>query len=330
MGVWLKIRSASLLRDQAGSIISIELLLVATVLLLGVATGLASTRDSIVSEVSDLADSVQDFNQSFTVNGVTGPAAVTAGFGYSLDNVDDPAGLGNSCISFDVDPLDEAGTQLATFVLSNSGTFGFDNVVTGVGGSATGTIGDGTIDTGFTITTDTADIAGTTGGTELRFRETPQSSGSFTITYDEPVTEFEFFVRSLANIAGELENLLGNFMLTLSDGTVVNDAPFQIVPDVIAPNQNFGEFETRNTDLSPLSVVTRDGATFVTDPVFDGTPNQAAGRLVFPDIPSVGDPAVQGAVGLKALTFERSGGNTSNSFQATFSTSGRVLRQTSP
>ena len=196
-----------------------------------------------------------------------------------------------------------------------------------MGGSAQGTIGDGTIDTGFTVTTDTGNIAGTTGGTELRFRENPNAGGSFTIAFDEPITEFEFWIRSLANIVGQAENLLGNFILTLSDGTIINNAAFNIIPDAIAPNTNFGLFRTRATDTSPLSQVTRGNTNFVTDPGFDGTANQAAGRIVFPDIPGVGAAPIQGAVGLQSLTFERSGGPTNSGFQTNISASGRVLRE---
>ena len=177
------------------------------------------------------------------------------------------------------------------------------------------------------VTTDTGNIAGTTGGTELRFRENPNAAGSFTIAFDEPITEFEFWIRSLANIIGEAENLLGNFVLALSDGSIINNAAFNIIPDLIAPNTNFGLFRTRGTDTSPLSQVTRGGANFVTDPGFDGTPNQAAGRIVFPDIPGVGASPFQDAVGLQSLTFERSGGPTNSGFQTNISASGRVLRE---
>ena len=315
--------------DVTGSVISTELLLLATTLFLGLLVGIVAIRDATVSELSDFAGAFQDLNQSYSTNGVAGNSSATAGSQFQdqldvSDSAGDVIGAADNCIVFNAPPTD---SEPATFILSDSGVLNFDGVITGVGGSAQGTIGDGTIDTGFTVTTDTGNIAGTTGGTELRFRENPNAAGSFTIAFDEPITEFEFWIRSLANIIGEAENLLGNFVLALSDGSIINNAAFNIIPDLIAPNSNFGLFRTRGTDTSPLSQVTRGGANFVTDPGFDGTPNQAAGRIVFPDIPGVGASPFQDAVGLQSLTFERSGGPTNSGFQTNISASGRVLRE---
>ena len=316
--------------DVTGSVVSAELLLLATTLLLGLLVGIVAIRDAAVSELSDFAGAFQDLNQSYSTNGVAGNSSAAAGSQFQdqldvSDSAGDAIGAADNCIVFNAPPTDES--EPATFTLSDIGVLNFDGVTTGVGGSAQGTIGDGTIDTGFTVTTDTGNIAGTTGGTELRFRENPNAAGSFTIAFDEPITEFEFWIRSLANIIGEAENLLGNFVLALSDGSIINNAAFNIIPDLIAPNSNFGLFRTRGTDTSPLSQVTRGGANFVTDPGFNGTPNQAAGRIVFSDIPGVGTSPIQGAVGLQSLTFERSGGPTTSGFQTNISASGRVLRE---
>ncbi|MFK7765869.1 MAG: hypothetical protein AB8B55_01415 [Mariniblastus sp.] len=237
------------------------------------------------------------------------------------DTADGASGVADNYVTFDR----PAGNEAPTFILSDPSVFDITNVTTGVGGSATGTIGDGTIDSGFSVVTDTGNIAGSTGGTDIRFRENDSNSGTFTITYDEPITEFEFWVRNLANVFGSPENLLGNFMLTLSDGSVINNAAFTILPDAIAPNQNYGLFRTRSNDRSSLTTVTRAGLQYLTDPVFDGSANQASGRIVFSDIPNVGDPPVAGAIGLRSIAFDRSGGP--NGFQAAFSTSGRVLRE---
>ena len=54
---------AQLTSDQAGAVLSMELLMLATTVLLGLLIGFTSTRDAVVSEISDVAGSVQDFNQ---------------------------------------------------------------------------------------------------------------------------------------------------------------------------------------------------------------------------------------------------------------------------
>ena len=316
--------------DDKGSIVSTELLLLATVLILGLISGIAATRDAVVSELADVGGALQDFNQCFEVAGIDGHSATIHGSHFQdavdfCDSSEDQAGSADNCVTFNGSPLNEADSE---FVLSEAGTFDFEEIVTGSGGSASGTIGDGTIDTGFTVTTDTGNIAGTTGDNQVRFRENVANEGTFTITYDEPLTEFEFFIRDLANIDGSPENLLGNFKLTLSDGTVIPNAPFSILPDAIGPNQTFGFFETRGNDNSQVISVNRGGSQFVTDPLFNGLPDQSAGRLVFPSIPILSNPLSPGSVGLQSIMFDRFGGP--NGFQATFSTSGRVLRDVSP
>ena len=327
---YLKKRTRLLAADQVGGILSTELVLLATTVLVGGLIGLVSTRDAVVSELSDAAGAVQDFKQAFSFNGLTGHSASTCGTEFAdamdfCDAADDASGAADNCITFAAPPSNESDAEAATFVLSDVGIFDFDDVTTGVGGSASGTIGDGTIDTGFTVTTDTGNIAGTTGGNEIRFRENDANSGTFTIAFDEPLTEVEFWIRNLANIVGSIENLIGNFMLTLSDGSIINNAAFSILPDIIAPNQDYGLFSTRNNDTSPLTTVTRGGAQFLTDPAFDGTANQASGRIVFTDLPSVSNPPGPNPVGLSSIKFDRSGGP--NGFQANFSTSGRVIRE---
>jgi len=320
--------------DETGSIVSAELVLLATIVVVGMISGVATMRDAVVSELSDVAGAFQDFNQGFEVVGVEGHSATTHGMNFQdrvdfCDSNEDLAGSADNCVTFDRSPFDEVdSSSTPEFVTSEVGTFDFDEVVTGQGGSATGSIGDGTIDTGFTVTTDTGNIAGTTGANQVRFRENTANDGTFTITYDDPLTEFEFFIRDLANIDGSPENLLGNFKLTLSDGTIISNAPFTILPDVIAPNQDYGLFETRGNDNSQVMTVTRGGIQFVTDPLFNGSGDQSAGRLVFPDIPNLSNPLGPNPIGLQSIMFDRSGGP--NGFQATFSTSGRVISDVSP
>ena len=77
----------SLWRDEAGFIISIELTLIATISVLGLMAGMSAMRDAVVSELSDVAGAAQDFNQSYTLFGVRGHSASTAGMDY-LDRTD--------------------------------------------------------------------------------------------------------------------------------------------------------------------------------------------------------------------------------------------------
>ena len=73
--------------DEAGFVVSSELVLIATIGVLGLIVGITSVRDSLTSELSDVAGAIQDVNQSYQWFGVRGHAAVVAGSDYG-DNLD--------------------------------------------------------------------------------------------------------------------------------------------------------------------------------------------------------------------------------------------------
>jgi len=95
-----------LIRDEQGFVVSAELVLVATVAVIGLLVGLAAVRDGVVSELSDVAGAVQDANQSFSLDGVVGHNANTAGFNFidgtdECDSNDNAGGVTDNCITFD-------------------------------------------------------------------------------------------------------------------------------------------------------------------------------------------------------------------------------------
>lgn len=102
----------TLWNDQAGFIVSIELILISTIAIIGLITGMTAVRDAVVSELSDVAGAVQDLNQSYSFNGVTGHSASTSGSDFidATDHCDDPddiAGQADNCITFDGAPSQE-------------------------------------------------------------------------------------------------------------------------------------------------------------------------------------------------------------------------------
>ncbi len=64
---WLR----RLWRDQQGVVQAAEMVLIATVVLLGVMVGLATWRDGINNELADVAQALDDFDQSYTVAPLT-------------------------------------------------------------------------------------------------------------------------------------------------------------------------------------------------------------------------------------------------------------------
>ncbi|RLS55705.1 MAG: hypothetical protein DWH91_08645 [Planctomycetota bacterium] len=58
-----------LLNDEAGFIISAELVLVATLLVIGLIVGLSEVQHAVVSELNDVADAIGELNQCYTFSG---------------------------------------------------------------------------------------------------------------------------------------------------------------------------------------------------------------------------------------------------------------------
>jgi hypothetical protein len=74
----------SLLLDEAGFIVSAELVLISTVLVIGLVVGLAEVQAAIVAELNDVGDAIGSLNQSFSFSGFSvckrgGCGAETAG-----------------------------------------------------------------------------------------------------------------------------------------------------------------------------------------------------------------------------------------------------------
>lgn len=58
-----------LLNDEAGFIISAELVLVATLLVIGLIVGLSEVQHAVVSELNDVADAIGELNQCYSYSG---------------------------------------------------------------------------------------------------------------------------------------------------------------------------------------------------------------------------------------------------------------------
>jgi Flp pilus assembly pilin Flp len=61
--------------DEAGFVVSVELVLISTILVIGLVTGWTMLRDAVISELSDTAKAVGSTNQSFAYSGATYGAA---------------------------------------------------------------------------------------------------------------------------------------------------------------------------------------------------------------------------------------------------------------
>ncbi|SFH59633.1 hypothetical protein [Planctomicrobium piriforme] len=64
-----------LLNDEAGFIVSAELVLVATILVLGLIVGLSQVHYAVVEEMNDVAKAIGSLNQSYYYTGFTAEKA---------------------------------------------------------------------------------------------------------------------------------------------------------------------------------------------------------------------------------------------------------------
>ncbi len=109
---WLFSPLRSLIADERAAILSLDLLLVAGVVVLGGTVALVATRDAAIGELSDLAGAFQDFNQCYAIHGTVGHSGETCGMDFDdavdfCDDPDDVAGGADNCIVFDAAPTDE-------------------------------------------------------------------------------------------------------------------------------------------------------------------------------------------------------------------------------
>jgi len=81
--------------EEAGAIVSAEIMLVASILVIGVIVGLKSVRDAVVTELADVAQALSNVNQSYSYSGTMGHHAYTAGgtFVDLLDFCDDSTSI---------------------------------------------------------------------------------------------------------------------------------------------------------------------------------------------------------------------------------------------
>lgn len=70
---------AQLWNDEAGFIVSSELVLIATIVVIGLIAGLAGVRDSIVGELADVGAGIGEVEQSFSFGAITGHCSSTSG-----------------------------------------------------------------------------------------------------------------------------------------------------------------------------------------------------------------------------------------------------------
>jgi hypothetical protein len=108
--------------DEGGFVVSTELVLVATTLVIGMIVGLVTVRDQVVQELGDLALAIGNINQSYVYLGVTGHTSATAGSDFAdqtdfCDNQgDDVTATEPACISVQEPQSDEGSGPVPNLI----------------------------------------------------------------------------------------------------------------------------------------------------------------------------------------------------------------------
>jgi len=106
--------------DEAGFIVSAELVLIGTIAVLGMIVGLSAARDGVTSELADVGGAINNLNQSYTIDNIIGHGAAVNGSQF-VDDIDfcdgqDIPGGDMACI---VRSLPTAGEDVDAVVPSN-------------------------------------------------------------------------------------------------------------------------------------------------------------------------------------------------------------------
>jgi len=65
--------------DEAGAVFSAELVMVATILVIGMTVGLSAVRNSVVTELADVGQAISNIDQSYLYANVDGHHSSSAG-----------------------------------------------------------------------------------------------------------------------------------------------------------------------------------------------------------------------------------------------------------
>lgn len=91
--------------DEAGFIVSSELVLVATILVIAMVVGLQTVRDAVLQELGDVGAAIAAISQDYSYGGATGHCSAVNGSVYmdSVDACESSAQNNRSCVTVCVD-----------------------------------------------------------------------------------------------------------------------------------------------------------------------------------------------------------------------------------
>jgi hypothetical protein len=133
LSVYLSQRNSKMLRklfnDEAGFIISAELMIIITLLFCATVVGIAMIRDALVQELGDVSEMIGSFDQSYAVGSLDAPNGTgshahcgggSASTGFGFDDADDQC----DCQGVTLGDANTAGTKADPNAPGTLGTAG--------------------------------------------------------------------------------------------------------------------------------------------------------------------------------------------------------------
>lgn len=116
-------------KDEKGFIVSSELVLLASVILIPLLVGMQTVRDSVVQELGDVGQAIGSVAQTYWYGGVVGHCSYVVGsrFYDQPDQCESNWGNNRNCTSVCIDSGPESG---------GTGTQGFGGGISGLGGGS--------------------------------------------------------------------------------------------------------------------------------------------------------------------------------------------------
>ena len=99
--------------DEAGLVVSAELVFITTIAVIGMVVGLSTARDGVSGELADLNEAVNELNQAYQIDQIVGHSAsiqgtaFTDGFDFCDITADDTGAASNACITYSAPGADE-------------------------------------------------------------------------------------------------------------------------------------------------------------------------------------------------------------------------------
>ncbi|MEM8896813.1 MAG: hypothetical protein AAGC85_01855, partial [Bacteroidota bacterium] len=136
---------------------------------------------------------------------------------------------------------------------------------------------------------------------------------TYVIDVDRPISELSMFFGSIGRMGAAITRI-GNFSITLEDGTVLNNLPILI-------NPGFAGFTPNPSTNEQAEGIVENGIEYMWDPVDNSGSNQGYAVLTFPNL----EPVNLYSKGIRRITFQVLAGPAWN---ATFGIRGKVLIDT--